>query len=146
MSDQFWKTKKLEEMSSEEWEALCDGCGKCCVLKLEDEDTAEVTYTSLSCKLFDPNTCRCTDYSERHKKVPECLVISPKNLKDIPWLPSSCSYRLRHEGKELPSWHHLNSKDASLVHTEAQSVQNKVTSLKNVDENDYINYIVDWIK
>ena len=122
MGSEYWKTKKLTEMTATEWESLCDGCGKCCVLKLEDEETAEVTYTSLSCVLFNPKTCRCSNYYHRHEEVKECLKISPKNLQDITYLPKTCAYKLISEGKDLPDWHHLLTKDPQSVHKSGSSM------------------------
>jgi uncharacterized cysteine cluster protein YcgN (CxxCxxCC family) len=96
---EFWQTKKLHEMSQQEWESLCDGCGKCCLVKLEDYDTAEIYHTNLACKLLDINACRCTNYAGRQQQVDDCVKLDPHNLKSIKWLPDTCSYKLIEQGK-----------------------------------------------
>ena len=109
-SDQpFWKTKTLAEMSRVEWESLCDGCGRCCLNKLEDEDTGRFLYTRAACKLLDLKTCRCTDYANRSSKVPDCVTLTPENVASLGWLPGTCAYRLLDEGKPLAWWHPLVS-------------------------------------
>ena len=105
----FWKTKSLAEMSRAEWESLCDGCGRCCLNKLEDEDTGQYLYTRAACKLLDLDTCRCTDYANRHARVPDCVALTPENVGGLGWLPATCAYRLLEEGKPLPWWHPLVS-------------------------------------
>lgn len=105
----FWKTKSLAEMSRAEWESLCDGCGRCCLNKLEDEDTGQYLYTRAACKLLDLETCRCTDYANRHARVPDCVALTPENVGGLGWLPATCAYRLLEEGKSLPWWHPLVS-------------------------------------
>ena len=105
----FWKTKSLSEMSKSEWESLCDGCGRCCLNKLEDEDTGEYLYTKAACKLLDLKTCQCTDYVNRAGVVPDCVTLTPKNVGELGWLPSTCGYRLLAEGKPLAWWHPLVS-------------------------------------
>ena len=108
MSDlPFWKQKSLADMTSEEWESLCDGCGKCCVLKIEDIDTGEVHYTDVACRLLDCSTASCRDYANRKQQVPDCIMLTPQNLDALPWMPDSCAYRVLHEGGELASWHPL---------------------------------------
>ena len=101
MAEPFWKTKTLEEMSAAEWESLCDGCGKCCLSKLEDEDTGEIHFTSVGCRLFNADTCRCSDYANRLAQVPDCVGLTPDNVRTISWLPSTCAYRLVAEGHDL---------------------------------------------
>jgi len=103
----FWKTKKLRELTETEWEALCDGCAKCCVHKLEDEATGEIHYTCVACRMLDVNTCRCTDYANRHETVPDCAVLSAAHPEHFRWMPETCAYRLLLEGKPLPDWHPL---------------------------------------
>ena len=116
MSDQpFWKRKKLSEMNHEEWESLCDGCARCCLFKLEDEDTGELFYTEVACKLLDHKTCQCTDYKNRSTLVPDCITMSPDNPEVFSWFPSTCAYRLLSEGKDLHSWHPLVSGDPDSV-------------------------------
>ena len=101
----FWETKSLSEMTAEEWESLCDRCGRCCLLKLEDEETGDVYYTSVACQLLDTNSCQCTDYSNRQAVVPECTVLTLKDVEQFHWLPETCAYRLIHENKQLFDWH-----------------------------------------
>jgi uncharacterized cysteine cluster protein YcgN (CxxCxxCC family) len=111
----FWKTKPLAEMTKEEWESLCDGCGRCCLNKLEDEDTGRFLYTRAACKLLDLETCRCTDYANRQAKVPDCVALTPENVGSLGWLPATCAYRLLDEGKNLQWWHPLVSGRAETV-------------------------------
>jgi hypothetical protein len=108
-SPPFWKTKTLPEMTREEWESLCDGCGRCCLNKLEDEDTGRFLYTRAACKLLDLDSCRCTDYANRHARVPDCVALTPENVGSLGWLPATCAYRLLEEGKNLQWWHPLVS-------------------------------------
>ncbi|WP_018995629.1 YcgN family cysteine cluster protein [Hirschia maritima] len=140
----FWKTKSLEQLSHEEWESLCDGCGKCCLLKLEDEDSGEIAYTKLHCKLFDASTCRCADYDNRKAKVPECVSLTPSKIPDLKWMPSTCSYRMIWEGKDLPEWHHLISGDRGLIHKLGKSVLGKTVAEDTVFEGTEFDWIVDW--
>lgn len=126
MSDiPFWKQKSLFELSLDEWESLCDGCGKCCLHKLEDEDTDEIFYTNVACALLDIGTCRCTNYVERTFRVPDCVELTAKNLMSLKWLPPTCAYRLIHEGKDLAWWHPLVSGDPDTVHRANVSVQGR---------------------
>jgi uncharacterized protein len=127
----FWKTKTLAEMSPSEWESLCDGCGKCCLSKLEDEDTGEIHWTSVACRLFDSGACKCRDYPNRTKKVHDCVQLTPDNVGTISWLPSTCGYRLVHEGKDLYDWHPLISGSAKTVHEAGVSVRGKVTAFED---------------
>ncbi len=119
----FWRHKTLGEMSQAEWEALCDGCGRCCMLKLEDEDTGVIYLTRVACKLLAIGTCRCTDYARRHEKVPDCLRLTPAMVGELSWLPESCAYRLISEGKDLAWWHPLVSGDPQTVHEAGVSVR-----------------------
>lgn len=142
----FWREKKLGEMTTEEWESLCDGCGKCCLLKVEYEDTKEILATSVACKLLDLNSCRCQNYSERKRYVPDCIDLRKKKLSTLPWLPKTCAYRLIDEGEDLEWWHPLVSGSTETVHEAGISVRHKVISeddLEDIDE-DLPRYVVDW--
>ncbi|HVY88488.1 MAG TPA: YcgN family cysteine cluster protein [Hyphomonadaceae bacterium] len=140
----FWKTKKLTEMSDAEWESLCDGCGKCCLVKLEDEDTGDLYVTSLACKLFDGSTCQCSNYVERKKHVPICVKLTPEVVATVDWLPESCAYRLVHEGKDLHDWHHLVCGDRNEVHRRGYSAKGRVRSEEGVDDDEAMEYVIDW--
>lgn len=139
----FWKNKKINEFSSEEWESLCDGCGKCCLVKLEDPDTFEIAYTACSCSLLDTEKVLCKQYSSRFLVVPECLKITPDNISSLEYLPSTCSYRLVAAGKDLPEWHHLVSGDQGLVHSLGKSVMDWCVPVENVPEEDWPDMIVE---
>lgn len=129
LARRFWERKPLNRMTQPEWEALCDGCGKCCLNKLEDEDTGEVALTRVACRLFDDATCRCTQYDIRHQFVPDCIVIKTDNLDSHAyWLPQTCAYRLLWEGKPLFDWHPLISGTAQSVHDAGVSAQNRTVS------------------
>ena len=128
MTDEFWKRKSLAEMSKSEWESLCDGCALCCLQKLEDEETGDVYFTDIACRLLDTKTCRCTDYSSRAKKVADCLVLSVDEPEAFHWLPGSCAYRRLAEGKDLPEWHPLLTGDPDSVHQAGISAKGKVVS------------------
>ncbi len=130
MSAQYWKTKTLSEMTPSEWEKLCDGCGKCCLSKLEDEDTGEIHWTTVGCRLFDAKRCRCRDYANRLAKVHDCVQLTPENAGKLAWLPSTCAYRLLAEGKDLHWWHPLVSGSPQTVHEAGISVKGKVTALE----------------
>ena len=124
LAPRFWEKKPLKEMSQTEWEALCDGCGKCCLNKLEDEDSGEVALTRVACRLLDDSTCRCTHYENRHEFVPDCIVLRPDNLDTHAyWMPQTCAYRLLWEGKPLPEWHPLETGTPESVHGAGVSVQ-----------------------
>lgn len=140
----FWKTKSLQEMTPEEWESLCDGCAKCCLLKLEDEDTGEIAYTRLHCKLLDAGTCRCSDYENRKAIVPDCVKLTPKKIDEIKWMPRSCAYRLIAEGQDLPDWHHLVCGDRDRIHREGHSIMGRTKSEETVLEEDQLDWVVDW--
>lgn len=129
-------------MSSTEWEALCDGCGKCCLHKLEDMDTGDIHYTDIACRLLDLGTCRCGKYAQRQRFVPDCVSLTAKSLSEISWLPSTCAYRLIAEGKDLAWWHPLVSGDPETVHQAGISVRGRcVPERKAGDAEDHI---VDW--
>lgn len=141
MSLPFWQRKSLDEMSRSEWEALCDGCGKCCLHKLEDVDSGDLYYTNVACRLLDLNSCRCSDYQNRHQRVADCLRLTPNNLGDCRWLPATCGYRLVAEGKDLPEWHPLISGDPATVHAAGVSARGRVVSEQTVD--DLADHVID---
>lgn len=141
----FWQRKRLNEMTPAEWESLCDGCGKCCLAKLEDEDTGDVYYTELACRYMDQDTCQCTVYAERLQKVPACTVLTPESLGDYHWLPFTCAYRTLAEGRPLADWHPLRSGDPQTVHDAGVSVRHRVMSEANVAEQDWEEHIIHWI-
>ena len=136
-AEPFWKTKRLEEMTAEEWESLCDGCGRCCLVRFEDEETGEVQPTRVSCRLFDTNSCRCSDYARRKRHVPDCIKLTPWNIEALDWMPPSCAYRRLHEGRELASWHPLVSGDPESVHRAGVSMRGQTiseTALEDVED------------
>ncbi|MDX1452917.1 MAG: YcgN family cysteine cluster protein [Oleiphilaceae bacterium] len=139
----FWEAKSLTEMSQDEWESLCDGCGKCCLHKLEDETSGEVVFTSVACRYLDHNTCRCTEYTERKRLVPECWTLRQEDIDNFKWLPATCAYRLLNEGHTLPVWHPLVSGDKESVHLAQMSMQQRCISETAVAEDDWDLYIID---
>ena len=140
----FWETVPLAKMTQQEWEALCDGCGKCCLNKLEYEDTGEVEYTRIACRLFDGDTCRCQDYVNRKMHVPECVVLTPKTLPKIAyWMPSTCAYKLLFQKKKLPDWHPLLTGDPDSTHTRGQSIKGLTLSELDVPEDDWDDYLIE---
>lgn len=143
----FWKAKSLSEMSHLEWESLCDGCGKCCVLKLQDVDTEHTFYTDVSCKLLNCATAQCRQYENRKSIVPDCIILSPSNLAPLNWMPDSCSYKLIHNGLDLPDWHPLITGLNNSTHETGNSVAGRVipeTDLEN--EDDLLDHITDWVE
>ena len=140
----FWR-KPLQDMTKPEWESLCDGCGRCCLVKLEDEDTAEIHFTSIACKLLDAGSCRCGDYNGRKKKVPDCVKLTPAVVAQITWLPPTCGYRLVAEGKDLMWWHPLVSGSSETVHAAGVSVRGKVAAHEDdVPIDNVPDYMVAW--
>jgi len=139
----FWEEKSLGQLSREEWESLCDGCARCCLIKLEDEDDGTLYTTSLVCQYLDLEGCACSRYSERTVLVPECLQVTPDNADKLHWMPQSCSYRLLAEGRPLPEWHPLVSGTKESVHDAGISVRNFAIHENEVDEEDWEGYVVD---
>lgn len=137
----FWETRSLTELNRDEWEALCDGCGKCCLHKLQDGDSGEVHYTAVACRLLDLDTLRCRDYPRRTRRVSDCLVLEPGNL-DQAYLPESCAYRRLAEGRPLPDWHPLVCGDPDAVRRGGHSVAHRAVS--ELDAGDLELYLVDW--
>lgn len=143
--DRFWEKFKLEELNHSEWEALCDGCGLCCLLKFQDNDDHAVTYTNVCCKLFDNATCRCKHYAYRTKIVTDCINLRQENLNEvIKWMPSTCAYKLIHEGRPLFAWHHLISNSVNTVHEANISAKGRCTPEYNVNLNDLELYSTNW--
>jgi len=140
----FWETTPLTKMTPREWEALCDGCGKCCLNKLEDEDTEEVALTRVACRLLDDATCRCAHYENRHEFVPDCIVLRPDNLDTHAyWMPQTCAYRLLWQGKPLPDWHPLITGTAQSVHDAGVSVQGRTVSEFDVPFEEWEDHIIE---
>lgn len=138
----FWKTKTLEEMTPQEWESLCDGCGRCCLHKLRDEETEELAFTNVACRLLDLHACTCRHYETRREQVPDCVSLTPELVRQIDWLPPSCAYRRVAEGRELAWWHPLVSGDAGDVHRAGVSVRGRAVDERRAGELE--RYIVDW--
>lgn len=140
----FWERVPLARMTPAEWEALCDGCGKCCLNKLEDAETGEVWFTRIACRLFDDATCRCANYQIRKSIVPECVVLTPDTLDQIAyWMPRSCAYRSLNEGRGLPDWHPLITGDPDSVHRAGISVRGQTLGEFEIPEDDWEDYIID---
>ena len=140
----FWREKSLEAMSGPEWESLCDGCGRCCLNKLEDWDTGEIAWTNLACQLLDGQSCRCSDYENRRATVPDCVQLDPAMVRELAWLPATCAYRLVAEGRDLYWWHHLLSGDPDTVHQAGISAQGRTISELGQELEEYEDHIVDW--
>lgn len=140
----FWQIKSLDEMTDSEWESLCDGCGRCCMNKLEDEDTGEVVFTRVSCKLLDTQTCRCSNYGDRFTHVPDCLTVKPLDAQKLSWLPDTCAYRLLSEGKALENWHPLISGTAESVQDAGISMAHLCLSESYVPVEDFFSHIIRW--
>lgn len=138
----FWETTPLGEMSENEWESLCDGCGKCCLHKLQNSDTNEVFTTNVACRLLDLKSCRCGDYENRKIKVPDCVQLTPETASTLPWLPTTCAYRLLAVGESLPDWHPLVSGSNKTVHDAGVSVRGRAVPEK--DATALTEHIVDW--
>ncbi len=138
----FWKTKTLDQMTRAEWESLCDGCARCCLIKLEDEDTGEIAFTELVCGLLDQGICRCTDYANRSVRMPDCVTLTPDNVTTLSWMPSSCAYRVLAEGGDLAWWHPLVSGDPETVHRAGISVRGRCISEDQGDDPE--DHVVTW--
>ncbi len=144
LAKRFWEREALNKLSTKEWEALCDGCGKCCLNKLEDEDSGEVALTRVACRLLDDETCKCTQYPIRHQFVPECIVLKPENLDSHAyWMPQTCAYRLLWQGKPLYDWHPLISGDPDSVHKAGVSVQGWTVSEFETPEEEWEDHIIE---
>ena len=146
----FWQTTALVDMTAEQWESLCDGCALCCLHKLEDEDSGEIYYTNVACRLLDistgPDSCRCQHYRERARLVPECIVLTPENLvQNLPSLPDTCAYKRLAQQQPLPAWHPLVSGDANSVHKAGISARGRCVSEHDVDEERIIEHVVYWV-
>ena len=141
----FWKTKSLEKLSPEEWEALCDDCGRCCLLKIEDEDSGDLFYTNVVCEFHDSERCRCSAYQQRTQRVTDCIKVTPALARDKKWLPDTCAYRLLAERKDLFDWHPLISGNLDSVHEAGISVRDKVVSEKYVHPQDLPGHLIQWI-
>jgi uncharacterized protein len=137
----FWETKSLEEMTAREWESLCDGCGLCCLIRFEDEDTGEIIPTRVHCKLFDSESCACSNYADRKRHVPDCIKLTPQNVDTLKWMPLSCAYRRVNEGRGLADWHPLISGDPESVHRAGVSIRGETVSEETLaDPDDAIQY------
>ncbi len=143
MDKDFWQNKSLQKMSDKEWELLCDGCARCCLLKLEDEDSGELFFTNVACHLLDIVACRCKDYPRRENRVPECLLIRQMKLSEYHWLPATCAYRLLSEGKPLPAWHPLISGDENSVHNAGISVDGFAMSEEHIHTDQLAQHIIE---
>jgi len=141
----YWLEKSLDDMSRPEWEGLCDGCARCCLVKLEDEDTGEIHYTDVGCTLLDGATCQCRDYRNRQKKVADCVRLTPETVRELNWLPPTCAYRLLAEGKDLPEWHPLVSGDPESVHRAGISVRKRISASEDdLNPDQVVERIVRW--
>jgi uncharacterized cysteine cluster protein YcgN (CxxCxxCC family) len=138
----FWRTKKLDEMTASEWESVCDGCGRCCLHKLRYDDTNNLAFTNVACRLLDLETAQCGDYARRRRKVPDCVQLTPAVVAEVDWLPPSCGYRLLHEGKPLFWWHPLVSGDPDTVHRAGVSILGKAITERRAGPLEH--HIVDW--
>ena len=143
-SEPFWREKSLEEMSGAEWESLCDGCGRCCLNKLQDADSGDIAWTDLACRLLDGQACRCSNYEGRQAEMPDCIPLNPQTVREITWLPPTCGYRLVRENRDLYWWHHLVSGDRETVHQAGISVRGRTISEAGWALEDYESRIVDW--
>ncbi len=144
MTERFWELP-LDQLNREQWEALCDGCGRCCLKKLQDSATDQVHYTRVVCRYLEQSKCRCQAYGRRQKLVPDCLVLNMENLPQLHWIPDTCAYRLRLEGKPLPAWHPLLTGNRDAMHEQQISVTGKVVSEEYVHEDGLQEHIIRWV-
>lgn len=142
----FWHGKTLAELDRDEWESVCDGCARCCLIKLQDEDSGQIVHTNLVCHLLDQSQCRCTAYPRRHELVADCIDFRAEIVGQLDWLPRSCAYRRLAEGRGLAAWHPLVSGSADSVHAAGISVRGKVRSESGVDEADLEDHVIDWVE
>ncbi len=140
----FWREKPLEALDPAEWESLCDGCGRCCLNKLEDWDTGEIHWTNVACRLLDGDSCACSNYERRRDFVPDCVQLTPQTVREIDWLPPTCAYRLVAEGRDLYWWHHLLSGDRETVHQAGISAKGRTISDEGLEPEDYEDHLVAW--
>ncbi|MDA1076555.1 MAG: YcgN family cysteine cluster protein [Proteobacteria bacterium] len=143
---EFWRNKTLGQLNPQEWEAVCDGCARCCLIKLQDEDTDEIFFTDLVCDSLDLGSCRCTHYPQRHVLVPDCIQFETEQAYSLEWLPVSCGYRRMAEGRPLAWWHPLVSGSADTVHTAGISVRGRVSPCGGVPEYDQEDHIIRWVE
>ena len=141
----FWEHKRLEDLSPEEWESLCDRCGRCCLLKIEDEDSGRLFYTNVVCEYYDQARCRCSQYADRSLLVPDCIKVTPEVARTQTWLPDTCAYRLLAEGKPLFDWHPLISGDARSVQRAGISIRDKVISEQYVHPDELPEHLAHWL-
>jgi len=145
IQDRFWENIPLDQMSQSQWESLCDGCGRCCLQKLEDESNGEVFYTQLVCHIYDMEKNCCSDYPNRHQRVPQCVKLTPELISEFHWLPSTCTYRVLSEGKPMPQWHPLISDDPQDIAKAGISITGKVLPEQIVAEDEWEEHIIHWV-
>lgn len=146
MRERFWEKYSLSELTSDEWEALCDGCGRCCLIKLEDEESGDIAFTQVACRQLDLETAACRDYPNRQRWVPDCLQLTPELVPQLRWLPRSCAYRRLHEKRGLANWHPLISGTRDTVRRAGISVLGRVVSESSVYEEDLFDHVIRWVR
>ena len=145
-AEHYWETKSLSEMTKREWESLCDGCGKCCLIKLQDEETEQIHYTAAVCRYLEQDKCHCTVYEERKTLVPECVKLTPANLASVDFMPQTCAYRLLHEGKSLPDWHPLLTGNRARMDEAGHTVTGKIISEEYIHPDELEEHIITWVE